>query len=191
MNPTPEPVNPKPEIELTTKELARHLGRTQRMLASWRANSCPSRICPMTGKIMWKVSEVKTWLAGRPRADRGGGRVGSADPESQGELKDELLRQRVRKETALADVRELAASKTRGDLVAREDVEQAALEKLAIVRAGLLAMAGKLAPRLAFKDARVIQRDLDAACRELLAAFAGKVRGSQPSQGEGEDKDAA
>ena len=73
---------------------------------------------------------------------------------------------RRRKETALADLREIQAATLRGDRLRREDVERARIESYRQVRAGVLAATSRIRsrlPNLTARDAVVIDEELRAA----------------------------
>lgn len=107
---------------------------------------------------------------------------GAARPAS---LEEQLLRAKLRKETALAAKNELEYERARGALVPLEDVQKERLQRIAVVKARLLATPGKLAQRCAGKDAREVERQLKDEMTAILAEFAGGSTGSEAPSGAG------
>ena len=80
---------------------------------------------------------------------------------------------RARKETALADLRELELATKRAELVEASAVEAEWRSLLGAVRSGMLAVASRVAPELVtLSDERAIEDAIQAAIHEAMEAIA-------------------
>lgn len=93
---------------------------------------------------------------------------------SQDEMKQAKELATVRKAKALAEKYELQLEIMAGNLVDKTKVQQDQIERVVIVRARLLGMVGKLAPRLAHRTAEEVQDELEAEVRDILTEFSRK-----------------
>jgi hypothetical protein len=122
--------------------LAVELGRDRRTIAQACANLTP---VGRQGKAeLYRMSDVVVALT------PAGTQSGTIDEA------------RIRKITADAALAELQLERERGEVVRIEDVAKAIGDEYAAVRAKLLSIPTKLAPRIALEDG-------EAACRDLLA----------------------
>jgi phage terminase Nu1 subunit (DNA packaging protein) len=146
-----------------------------------------------------KVSKtvVSKWVrAGLPTA--GGGQI---DPEaarawlkantSRGVTVESLTEARSRKESALADLRELELARLRGETVLVEDVGHVLDSAIATSRVRLLAVPQKVAPELALEDNPVKCQELvRAAIHEALHELAsGRLQEAAPGGAKGRKGD--
>ena len=171
------------------------LGRAPRTLSAWRRRGLP--IVEERGRVVLvDVDVVAAWVEanglgrrGRPsavdvarrvearRQPAAPGQAGEADDELEGgdvddlPLDEQLVRAKLRKERALAEKHEITNRKAIGDLLSKDEVQRRWLERVRFVGAGLLALPGKLASRLANRAPREIELELDRAARELLEQF--------------------
>jgi phage terminase Nu1 subunit (DNA packaging protein) len=104
---------------------------------------------------------------------RGGKRAGSGRKPAPGESLESARR---RKETALADLRQLEVQKRRGELLEAEAVAREWGDLCRTVRAGVLAVPSRIrqrVPSLRAQDVDVIDRELRDALAALVDADAG------------------
>lgn len=97
----------------------------------------------------------------------GGKRSGAGRPRAPGES---LQNARRRKETALADLREIEVRRRRGELLEAAEVGRDWQAMLRQVRAGLLAIPSRLRSKVPTLDARTMQI-LDAEIRRALTVL--------------------
>jgi hypothetical protein len=85
---------------------------------------------------------------------------------------------RRRKETALAELRELEVQQKRGELVKVEDVRNAWATVVRTIRDGVMRIPDKCAPAIAAAaDAREVRTLLAAECESILKGLVEEVRG--------------
>lgn len=184
-------------------DLAAKLGVSRQELWRWRKLGAPG--FELAGEVRYEEDKLCAWLRANykrlpkkiqqilvdqgilpvddlPSASQPNVSVGGETPEEivkavvdTEKLKQYHLEARVRKERALASRHEQNLALQRAALVPVEEVRQQNLRKLAVVRAGLLSLPGKLAGRIAHRDVREVHQELDKGVRELLALFASGV----------------
>lgn len=172
--------------KLTTDEMAEELGVTRKTLQRWNAAGCPHEggghgkpiFYDKAAVIAWMESTGATGTPGRPpqgaerKADDGAAvdelpadvqKIATLTRKVNLAIKMQELRKRERLEKIAA-----------GELHDRGECERGRLERIATVKAGLLALPGKLATRLENREAPEIQREIDREVRHLLSQFAGQ-----------------
>ncbi len=92
------------------------------------------------------------------------------------ELLDELTRTKIRVNNANAEKNELKNAQTKGELIPREVVNAKWAEDVSNVKAKLLAIPSKLAPRLAGLEAREVSSILTEAIYEALNELAEEYK---------------
>lgn len=98
---------------------------------------------------------------------RGGKRPGAGRPRAPGES---LEAARRRKETALADLRQIEVRKRREELLEADAVQRGMQDDYRQVRAGMLAVPSRLRAKIPTLEPRVVQM-LDAEIRRALTAL--------------------
>lgn len=119
---------------------------------------------------------VRAWMEENGLSGERGqqGFAKQADPA----VRELLFQARLRKELALAAKHEHQVAVARGATISLGAYQQESLAKIAAVKAGLLALPGKVASRLVGLSAREIQVEMEREVRDLLAEFAQRVVGS-------------
>ncbi len=82
-----------------------------------------------------------------------------------------LLAAKLRKEIALASRHELTVQKLRGELLDASDVRVQRLRRIEVVKAGLLALGARIAPRAVGLDAQAIEGVIEEEVRLLLGEY--------------------
>lgn len=169
------------ETPLTIQELADELGVSKKTIHRWvEEGGCPHDRATTQGRpllfdksavVAWMTQTGHTGLMGRPPEGIKGGEEDSTDVAKIAKLTRFVNLEIKRYEAARRKrVEDIAA----GTLIDRAEVERGRIERIGFVRAGLLALPGKLAPRLVGLSSTDIQRELDREVNYLLAQFAGQ-----------------
>lgn len=168
MNAAVSPLQP----QLTEAELLEALGLpdlTPQTLWRYRNEGMPH--VPMArGQYFYSLEKVRTWMTVHGKTGVQGRPKKGDLPE---ELKKELTEVRIQKERVLVAKHQHLLDRAQGLVLTKQEVEEGRLARVAAVKAGLLALPGKLSQRLAMRDAVAIQRELEDEVRSLLHAFAG------------------
>ena len=134
----------------------------------WRYQKQGMPHLPMAGgEVYYNLEQVRTWMAANG-IDGKQGRPTTA----QAELKEQLQEAKLRKENILIEKHEHLLGLAKGRVFRRDEVEAGLTSRVAQVRGALLAVPGKLAQRLANRDALSIQRELEDEMRAILDSFA-------------------
>lgn len=173
--------------KLTTEEMAAELGVTRRTLARWNEAGCPHEGGGPGRPIYYDKAAVIAWMeatgaTGTPgRPPQGAERKGGTEDDGLGEVPSDVskiavLTRKVNLAIKMQELKKRARLEriAIGELHDRGECERGRLERIAAVKAGLLALPGKLAARLENREAAEIQRELDREVRHLLAQFAGQ-----------------
>ena len=111
------------------------------------------------------------------KGQHGGARPGAGRPRgSASDAAKRYSEARARKETALAELREMQAAKLRGELIPADVVQTEWQHIAAIVRQRLLAIPAKCAGQAAHRPAAEVQGVLKAEIRAALAELAQTPR---------------
>jgi len=155
----------------TREEVAAEFGIPLDRVASFVSRGF-RRYIPSTTGNLYDLQALKEWVEAH---DGGAGSVRGAYTNKRvaPELRDALVQARVAKEQAMADKHRHDLRVKQGKFMSREVVQEQRLERIAVVRAKLLALPGKYAGRLAGREAKDVQEELDKAVREVLEAFEG------------------
>jgi phage terminase Nu1 subunit (DNA packaging protein) len=153
---------------MTKRGLARQYKVSTNTIASWLSKGLP-HIRRTDGSYHFDRTEVRRWraenLATRPAPAQGGAHARS------------YIAGRARKETALAELRELELRRQKGELVPQASVDKEAFETGRIVRDALLRMPDRLAGLFAAEtDPRKIHALMTKEIRQVLEAL------SQPEE---------
>jgi hypothetical protein len=172
---------------LSIDKMAEELGLAAVTIRRWVGLGCPHEKAPgLRGALSFDKAEVVAWmertgatgLMGKPPA--GSERVQEDDPAAGAATTDLAKIAKLTKLVHL-EIKKLDAAKRKrlekiaeGELHDRGDCERGTLQKIAAVRAGLLALPGKLSARLAGRDATTVQEELTREVIHLLAQFSGQ-----------------
>ena len=108
----------KPRIVKTAKEVADHFGVSKQAVSQWR-----KRVDPMPGKSgHYDLDVIEAWQGSTFLK----GKAGSNDSE----LHEQMLVEKVRKETALADINEIKAARMGEELIPISDIRRWVTEYL-------------------------------------------------------------
>ncbi len=137
--------------------------------------------------FVWR--EVLEWyVAYRTEMELGGGNDGTDDAEMEvaGSGKEDIRAANLRKTRAEADLKQLALSKLRGEVITIHDARVRLDRFMANLRALLLSMPPSLAGRLqgerdASNHERIIRDEMDALCRTASTAAIVDVPADEPS----------
>lgn len=157
---------------ITRKELMEELGVTAQCVWRYQKDGMPH--VPMAGgETYYNLEKVRTWMQVNGVTGKQG-RPATADDPELAETKKKLLEAKLAKETVLTKKHEHLLDLAQGRVLKKDEVENGRLARVATVKAGLLALPGKMAARLAHRDALDVQRELQAEMLALLRAFAGE-----------------
>jgi len=157
--------------KLVTREVAlRELGVTYQTLWRYQKEGCPH--VPMAGnQTFYDMDKVRAWMVANGYSGKVG-RPEKGSPEAElDETKRKLLEARLKKEEALAAKHNHQLAVAQGKVFAKDEIIEGQLKRIATVKAGLLALPGKLAQRLAHREALDIQRELHEEVLALLDSF--------------------
>lgn len=163
-------------LSLNPAELARKRGVSSKQVERWMAQGCPHK--KFASQVLLNPDEVEAWLKANNLQGDGtpgpqiGGRL---DPE----LREELLKVRLRKDAAQASKYEHQLAVARGDFVSTAQVESERLARVMEVKAALLALPGKVSTRLAHRNSEDIYIELRQEVLEILTRFAGDASVTQ------------
>lgn len=145
---------PPRESRIPAAQVAALFARDERTVKRWVAAGAPHR--KVNGRLMFLLSELIPWRESQLRTDD----------------KPDLAAEQARKMRADADLSELKVSQMRGDLVPAVDVE-ARMERLcAYVRARVLGVRGRWAPKvLGVGSMAEATAALDGLAGDILAAL--------------------
>lgn len=143
--------------EVNKTEVADLFGVSLSTVDQWLRRGLPSE--RREKNVVFNTAQVTQWLEAQAgeRAAGGTTQAGSIDEA------------RIRKISADAALAELQLQRERGEVVAIEEVAKEFGDACAAVRAKLLAIPTKLAPRVAIEDSEVTCRDLIE--REIIEAL--------------------
>lgn len=166
---------------LNRQELLERLGCTYQTL--WRYQQMGLPNIPMGGqRTFYELEKVMAWLEERGITGKVGRPTKASADGVVDEKKLELLEVKLRKEKVLAERHEHALQRLKGEVVSASSVQEAHLKRLQIVKAGLLALPGKVASRCAHRSAHEVQAELELEVHALLAEYA-KPPEVQPGTG--------
>lgn len=181
---------------LKVEEMAREAGVSVITVRRWVTLGCPHERAGKgkTAPLMFDKDAVLSWAErsghtgtpGRPPA--GAERVAPADPAAGDLVKLSKANRALQvqlKQVELAKAKRLERIAD-GELHDRGECEKGRLARIAVVRAGLLSLPGKLSARLAQRDAVEIQAVIEREVHALLSQFSGQpsdVQSLAPSQG--------
>lgn len=183
------------ERTATPAEVCKALEISDRTLRDWRAKGCPAERDTATGgRPGWRfnVDEVRAFrdahqlgvpgCGARPdeRPDplpkaAPGAAAAPATPEppsARARAQQELLEARAEKERALAERQRAELERVRGQLVPLEELRAFWEGQVAIVKAHVAALPGRLAPQLVEQPYEEIHQALERALDAMLEAFA-------------------
>ncbi len=118
-------------------------------------------------------AEIKERLEDPPRPRKKAEK--DAEPLDLATITEQLAAAELRKRKADADLKEIEAAKRRGELLNALDVERGLMRRISTVKAGLLALPGKLAARLQNRESRFIQEEIEREVEQLLQLYADKA----------------
>lgn len=157
---------------ITRGELLDELGVTTQCVWRYQKQGMPH--VPMAGgETYYDLEKVRTWMQVNGITGKQG-RPATADDPELAETKKKLLEAKLAKEQVLTKKHEHLLDLATGRVLRKDEVENGRLNRIATVKAGLLALPGKMAARLAHRDALDVQRELAAEVLALLRAFAGE-----------------
>lgn len=134
------------------------LGVVKRTLTRWLQAGLPHEINEH-GRRRYNMDEVRQWMQENSRTGIKGRVVGMIqgpggvslegdNPEFTGDIREDLLRAKLRKEIAQASKHELDVMQRRGELLEKAEVERGRLDRVARARAVLLGGPATLAADL-------------------------------------------
>lgn len=153
-----------PKRPMTGPQVIDALGISQSTLNRYKAKGCPrtpggpgrrDRYCPEE-MASWMKSEGLDGTPGRPMSGES----------------DALRAARTRKINAMADWWELQSEIKQGKWAVRAEVERALVQKVIVLRDGLLAIAPTMAEPLQHKPAHAIRTELNRRIGDLLDEYA-------------------
>jgi terminase small subunit / prophage DNA-packing protein len=124
-------------------ELSRFIGISERRVRELRDQS----VIPDNGKGKYVLGEAVRSYCGHIRPSQGGAAAGGSDGSDR-----DLTSERARKAKEEADRLEMQNAQTRGDLLARDDVNAAVVGAFARVRARMIGVPSKVAPIVVSMD---------------------------------------
>lgn len=146
-----EPI--EPAVVKTMEEVAKVMDVSYRTVQRWRKDGMPT-----TPEGFYDLDAIQAWHDGR---------IGG-DGESEGKAYwDEKIRKYK------ATLLEIELSKTKGELVASEEVERGRIARIIAVKRSFLALPSRIAPILAMKEPREIETLLYEALSAIIDEFAG------------------
>lgn len=181
------------ERTATPAEVCKALEITDRTLRDWRAKGCPATRDTQTGgRPGWRysVDEVRAFRDEHqlgvpgcgarpderpdplPKAAAGAPPIEPAAPSPRAVAQQALLEARAEKERALADRQRAELERVRGQLVPLEDLRAFWEGQVAVVKAHVAALPGRLAPQLVEQPYEEIHQALERALDAMLEAFA-------------------
>ncbi len=147
---------PLPSMVVQTyQEVAKVLEVSIKTVQRWKKEGMP-----VTKDGYYDLEQVKEWQIKRIEESK------KYDKESKAYWDQKLLRGKVEKI-------EFEIKQMRGELVPKEDVEQERVARIMAVKRAFLALPTALAPTLAMKDPREIQKTLYESIGEIIDDFAG------------------
>ncbi len=142
------------------KELAALYAVEYRTVQNWVAAGCPHR--KRSRRLEFLLSEVVPW---RREQDK---------RESRGGDAPDLAQEQARKTRADADLSELKVQKMRGSLIAASDVEHEMERLCSVLRARVLSVRGRWAPKvIGLSTMAEATATLDALANDVLDALRG------------------
>ena len=152
---------------LRLSALAQSLGVSEKTLRRYVDAGCPHHKGPgRSGMYTFDRDEVVSWMEA---VGRDGVQGGSPD-----ELNTLVKRANLAIKNLEVTKRKRLEAAARGELLDARDVETGRLERIALVRQGLLSMPGKLAPRLVGREVAEIQREIEREVSAMLDQFAAQ-----------------
>lgn len=154
---------------VTPAEFARSVGvhrqSVYEAIRSGRLTALDGKLDPEVAKIQWQANRKRQ----RGQQDKEPADEGGQDGGAYWDAK-------IRRERAEAELAELKASETRGDLVRRVVVEREFVSKLVALRESLEVLAERLSAQVAAEsDAAVCRRMLRDEHRKALAGFVESI----------------
>ena len=148
--------------------LAKELGMSTNTIAAWLRRGCPVTK-QGDGSYLFDLSQVQAWREKTRRV------TASVDGT--------LAAAQLRKETALADLREMEVRRKRGELVEKVKVEAEAFRCGRTVRDALMAVPDRLAAVLASEtDQKKVHLMLTKEIRQALEALSAEPEGSSDEE---------
>lgn len=162
---------------MSIEELSGALGISTKTLRRWAADGCPHQgggdqpyQFDLAAVVAWSQQNGRTGERGRPAL--------GVSPE---DIRNGTAGLNLRLKRLDADLKRLDAQRKEriertamGQLVPVDEVERGRIQRIAIVKTGLLSLPGKLAARLANREAPEIQAEIEREVIGLLAQFAGE-----------------
>ena len=152
---------------LSQDQLLQELQISYPTLYRWKAEGCPAM--PIGGRqSLYHLGRVRQWMLEKGYTGKVGRPSKDLIPE---ELKLEIAEAKLRKENLLAERHKFALDVAKKAVVSVQEVNDGRLRRVMAVKAGLLALPGKLAQRLALRPAPEVQAELEREVHQLLEAF--------------------
>jgi phage terminase Nu1 subunit (DNA packaging protein) len=160
-----------PVTKLVTQEqLLEALGISYPTLWRYRKEGLPE--VPIGGKqALFHLERCKAWMEEKGYTGKIG-RPSGRESEGSKDLKDQLAEAKIQKERLLAERHKLSLDIAKRAVLPVAEVMEGRLQRIAVVKAGLLSLPGKLAQRLAMRSAGEVQVELEREIHQLLAEFA-------------------
>jgi phage terminase Nu1 subunit (DNA packaging protein) len=156
--------------KLTIKELAARLDVSRSTLHQWREAGC---------NLAWSVPQIRAWRAQNRNVKNSGPLVG---------LREQLLREQIRKAAAAADAQEMANSEAAGRLVDAEDVALDVAEILSVLRCRMEEFPESLMMELPIEVRPVVLELATGHCHRWLLATATAMQAALKGRGDGQAK---
>lgn len=179
---------------MDAETVAELLSVSTRQIRNYVTQGMPSEVQGRTRTFTWP--KVLEWYVGYRAALEGGYAGADEDSEdSDGESdaphgKEDIRAANLRKTRAEADLKQMALSKLRGEMINVADARSLVTRTFSNLRTQLLSMAPKLSTRLAGEPdlstiESVIREEMETLCRELSV---GKIVGGAPEQSDNTDE---
>lgn len=163
------------EARILAKELAALYAVEYRTVQNWVAAGCPHR--KRSRRLEFLLSEVVPWRRDQDKR------------ESRGGDAPDLAQEQARKTRADADLSELKVQKMRGSLIAASDVEHEMERLCNVLRARVLSVRGRWAPKvLGLTSMAEATSTLDALANDVLDALRGGADDLEESDEEDEEE---
>lgn len=150
----------------SASDLARATGRTPQAVGKWLRDPRWTFGPPPWPRSV--VPDVQRWMAAQLEA--GGKKLDPKDALFG--LKEQRLKEDIRKIRAQADTYEVSLARERGRLLDADEVERGRIARITAVRHALMGLGASIAPQLAGQPAVECQRLIDDACRRICEQFA-------------------
>jgi len=154
----------------TDEDLEAEFDISKRTVKRWIAAGLPHSL--VDGRRRYSFEEVRAWMDENGRTGERGRIEGSLNYEGtlSGDVKEDLLRAKLRKEIAQANRYELDVQQRRGELLERSEVEKGRIQRIAHAKATLMStstLAADLEGCNLEQRERKIEAWVEAALKEL------------------------